>query len=194
MSPLTELIGGAKAYGWGSFAAAGDFESIATVSLSGSAANVEFTSIPATYSHLQVRVSVKASGGSGISNNLVLTANNDTTAANYTYHRLSGDGANAGANSGTNMGGAYVGSSTPGASGSTNVFGSYVIDILDYANTNKYKTFRSLTGNDINGSGVIWFGSCLYLSTSAISSIKVYIDGLNIAQYSSFALYGIRSA
>jgi hypothetical protein len=37
-------------------AAVGDFESIATVSVgSGGAADVEFTSIPATYTHLQIR-------------------------------------------------------------------------------------------------------------------------------------------
>jgi hypothetical protein len=37
--------------------AVGDYESIATVTVgSGGAANVEFTSIPATYTHLQLRL------------------------------------------------------------------------------------------------------------------------------------------
>ena len=60
MSPITELIGGAKAYGWGSFAAVGDFESIATVTVNGTSQNsITFSSIPATYTHLQIRTIAK---------------------------------------------------------------------------------------------------------------------------------------
>jgi hypothetical protein len=33
------------------------------------------------------------------------------------------------------------------------VYSAGVIDILDYANTNKYKTMRILDGTDANGSG-----------------------------------------
>jgi hypothetical protein len=47
-------------------AAVGDFESIATVTVGGGgAATVEFTSIPATYTHLQLRyIAQKTSNGS----------------------------------------------------------------------------------------------------------------------------------
>jgi hypothetical protein len=68
-----------------------------------------------------------------------------------------------------------------------------VIDILDYANTSKYKTTRTLAGNDQNGAGLVGLYSGLYMSTSAISSIEFTINGSgNFATGSNFALYGIK--
>jgi hypothetical protein len=82
---------------------------------------------------------------------------------------------------------------TPENGALSNLFAGYVIDILDYANTNKNKTIRSLAGSDANGSGTIWFGSIAWLSTSAITSLSFNIEsGSNFTQYSSFALYGIK--
>jgi hypothetical protein len=107
-------------------------------------------------------------------------------------HNLYGDGATAFANS-------YVpaiGELALAATGSlsTFIFGVGVIDILDYADTNKNKTIRSLTGADINGSGNIFFSSQLINSTTAISSItfESLDGGTNLQQYTSFALYGIK--
>ena len=61
-----------------SFEVAGDFESISTVSVgSGGAANVEFTSIPATYTHLQIR-SLAQTNRSSIGRDIVnININND---------------------------------------------------------------------------------------------------------------------
>ena len=69
-----------------------------------------------------------------------------------------------------------------------------IVDILDYENTNKNKTIRSLAGLDLNGSGGrIEFCSSLWMSSAAITSVKVdNFAGGNIAQYSSFALYGVK--
>jgi hypothetical protein len=75
------------------------------------------------------------------------------------------------------------------------LFGTVIIDILDYANTNKYKTQRSLGGNDRNGAGYIDFSSGNWRNTNAITSIDIKaLYGTGFAQYSHFALYGIASA
>ena len=74
------------------------------------------------------------------------------------------------------------------------VFGSYVIDINDYTSTAKYKTVKTLGGFDANGSGAYAFMSTLWQSATAISTITLTTDGGNFAQYSQFALYGIRGA
>jgi hypothetical protein len=172
-----------------------DYESIQTVTVGGAgAASVDFTSIPSTYSHLQIRaIARSAAAGSSITANTRFYINGDTTSANYTYHRLSGQGSTATAAGGTSLPGAYPGSVTPENGALSNLFAGYVIDILDYANTNKNKTIRSLAGSDANGSGTIWFGSMAWLSTSAITSLSFNIEsGSNFAQYSSFALYGIK--
>ncbi len=165
----------------------GDFESIATVSLSSSAANVEFTSIPATFTHLQVRALTRETSGSfpGFS---YLQVNSDT-GNNYSQHALYGNGTSAlvGATSTASI--IYSG---PVGGTTTSTFGGMVIDILDYANTNKYKTLRGLSGADNNGSGEIRFWSGLWQSTNAITSIKLFGNNGNWQQYSHFALYGIR--
>jgi predicted patatin/cPLA2 family phospholipase len=72
-------------------------------------------------------------------------------------------------------------------------FGAGVIDILDYADTNKFKTTRTLNGVSSNASSAIdyiFLVSGLWRSTSAITSIT--LTGNNFAQYSHFALYGIK--
>ena len=163
----------------------GVFESIATVSVgSGGAADVEFTSIPGTYTHLQVRaLHVTASAGSSAT----LRFNGDTTAANYRQHSLIGTGSAASAN--TISSNLYAPYDSGGAA--TTSPGSMVLDILDYSNTNKNTTIRYLNGYDANGSGVIQLISGLWLSTAAITSIKFT---LSFSQYTQFALYGIRSA
>jgi hypothetical protein len=66
------------------------------------------------------------------------------------------------------------------------------MDILDYANTNKFKTTRTLTGSDLNGSGVVSLDSGSWRSTSAITSITFTARANLINTYSSFALYGIK--
>jgi hypothetical protein len=160
-------------------------DSIATVTVgSGGSSTVEFTSIASTYSHLQVRISSMSSTGNW--NKLQF---NTDTGSNYTYHQLEGNGSTVVANSGTSQTSIQYAYSYS----TTNPLGA-VIDILDYANTNKYKTVRTLSGNDSNGSGNIQLMSGLWLSTSAITSIKFINTSGNFNQYSHFALYGIASA
>jgi hypothetical protein len=116
---------------------------------------------------------------------------NSDTAANYSFHFLTGDGstATAGGYGGVSYGNINNWASSTGA---TTQFSVAVIDILDYANTNKYKTGRTLAGRDNNGSGVIEFTSMSWRNTAAITSINLYLTTGNVPQYSSFALYGIR--
>ena len=80
-----------------------------------------------------------------------------------------------------------------GNNAASNCFGAGVIDILDYANTSKYKTMRSLSGFEDNSNGQIWLISGLWMSTSAVTSITIAPTTSPILQYSSFALYGIKS-
>jgi hypothetical protein len=175
------------------FGDAGDFESISTVSVgSGGAANVEFTSIPGTFTHLQVRA-IHRTDRAQAQDFIALRLNGDT-GSNYAYHLLSGDGSSASTDAQINL---TYGSDffTTSASNTASIFGTSVIDILDYANTNKFKTIRTLSGADRNGAGRMQLHSSLWRSTSAITSIKFYSsNSANLVQYSSFALYGIRSA
>ena len=175
----------------GAAAAVGDYESIATVNAAaGGSAYLEFTSIPSTYKHLQIRgIARNSTSGTGTQIGYV-TFNSDST-TNYSLHRLQGDGATASASGTAST--AYISTATEPQSGDTaNVFGAFIVDILDYADTNKYKTLRSLDGVDTNGAGVIAFRSGAWRSTTAISTIRITASSNNFLQYSSFALYGVK--
>ena len=164
-----------------------DYESIATATGTGSSGVITFSSIAGTYSHLQLRMTGRSSNAN---TEIAITCNSDT-GANYSRHFLYGDGSATGAGASTSassMSIAYVAPSTGLAS--TNAVN--VIDILDYANTNKYKTFRVLTGLDVNGSGgYVQLSSGAWRSTSAITSITLTLSG-NYTTATSFALYGIK--
>ena len=174
----------------------GMFESIETYTLSSTSATITFSSIPANYSHIQIRVLARTNGSGQDRGSIALKINGDTTSANYSYHCLGGDGASAfatgAASSGTNnlMGGI---SNIPAANASANIFGIAIIDVLDYANTNKHKTIRTLAGQDQNGtSGRVSLNSGRFGSSSAITSIELIPEYGSFFQYSSFALYGIK--
>ena len=174
-------------------AAAGDFESIATVSVgSGGAANVEFTSIPATFTHLQIR-GIAKDDNTGSLDNLQMQFNGDT-AANYKSHFLYGTGSVVGAGVAGSDSLMLAARVTGGNASYANIFGVFVIDILDYALTSKYKTIRNLIGNDRNGGGTTGVYSNLWRNSAAISSITLTPDSGNWVQYSHFALYGIKGA
>jgi hypothetical protein len=170
------------------FAPSGAYDSIATTTVgSGGASNISFTSIPATYTHLQIR---------GIGKQATTTANGPSlyyngvsTGTSYAFHNLYGNGANAFANAFASQ--PYDSSMSLIGNGSN--FTAFVIDILDYANTNKYKTTRALTGLDANGSGQIYLHSNVFMSNNAISQIEIF-NGYVWQQYTQFALYGIKGA
>ena len=169
---------------------AGSFESIATVTVgSGGASSMEFTSIPSTYTHLQIRMLGRKAG----SNDNANFQFNSDTGSNYAWHYFAGDGSSVFAGSLANASNSVF-AVIPISTDTANCFGGIILDILDYANTNKYKTTRSLSGNDRNGSGGFFMLSGLWRSTSAITSIKINAPTSDFAQYTTAALYGIKSA
>jgi len=176
---IAAMLGGAAA-------AVGDYESIATTTVgSGGVSTVTFSSIPSTYTHLQLRVLARYSSAG---NTQYPIRFNSDTGANYSDHNLRGNGASATAGADTSQNSIFV-DRIPSSSETSGVFGGLIVDILDYSNTNKYKTIRTLGGYDNNGSGTISLCSGLWQSTTAINTI---LFNIAVAQYSSFALYGIK--
>jgi hypothetical protein len=151
------------------------------------ASSISFTNIPTTgYAHLQIRATLRGTGDIGYQ---ILRFNSDT-GSNYAGHGINTNGS-------TVSTFADVNNDTAGqqnASGTADIFTAYVIDILDYQNTNKFKTVRTLSGFDTNGAGTLSFRSALWRSTSAITSMSFAPNTNNYAQYSQFALYGIKGA
>ena len=169
----------------------GAYESIATVTVgSGGSATVSFTSIPSTYTHLQIRYLAANEGTTG-DEPVYMRFNSDSTNANYRNHRTGGNGSSASSDS-------YqlpISSAINGNGNAATYYGGGVIDILDYKNTNKYTTVRSLSGWDSNSAGYIWVMSELWMNTAAITTIDfTTFTGSDYREFSKFALYGIKGA
>jgi hypothetical protein len=167
-----------------------NFTSIQTVTVgSGGASSISFSSIPSTYTHLQVRGSFICSN-SGVS--LFPRLNGVTSSGNYYWHYLEGNGASA----------------SSGAAGTTSILESifqsvgtvgtypnaFVMDILDYTSTSKNKVAKTLYGADTNGAGgSVGLGSGVFLTSgTAVSQIDFTLQTGTFSQYSSFALYGVK--
>jgi hypothetical protein len=167
------------------------YESIATTTLGTATTTITFSSIPSTYTHLQIRGIARATGSFTNADGLIRF--NSDTGANYAHHALYGDGASVTATAGTSTtSGRFARNAQIANSSTASCFSAFVIDILDYANASKYKTVRTLVGYDANGSGISELESSLWQSTSAFTQIDLTTDGGNFAQYSSFALYGVK--
>ncbi len=181
----------------------GSFESIATVT-GNTGQTITFNNIPQTFKHLQIRsISRVSVGGYSFSGYSIRVGNGSVdSGSNYSNHRIYTSGNNTvltdGAASGTVIDGPFWTANNATAS---NVAPG-IMDILDYADTNKYKTFRHLTGFDNNGSGDsgwtgnamggIQYGSGSWRSTSAIDTISLLVFGSAANSVQHIALYGIK--
>ena len=167
------------------------YESIATITVgAGGTANIDFTNIPQTYSHLQIRGFYKTNrdGDSAMYTRL----NNDTT-NNYSYHSTYGDGGSTGSFGGGILNTGSWGNVGPAAA---NVFATMIMDILDYSSSAKNTTVRVLHGQDNNGSGgVVHISSFNWRISDPVTTIRIFgANGAIQQQYSHFALYGIKVA
>lgn len=183
MSPLPPL---------GFYAGAADLGSyvpISTVTVgSGGSSSVTFSSITNGYKHLQVRFLADLDTADRV---LRMRINGVSTTGTYAKHGLEGNGSSASAYGVDSTSATWL---DVGYVPTTNSHPAVaIIDILDYANTSKYKTTRTLAGNDQNGGGLVGIYSGLYMSTSAISSLEFTLSGTgNFTNGSIFAIYGIK--
>ena len=155
--------------------------------------SITFSSIPQTYKSLQIRLLSRdaTAQDSGI---LQITFNSDT-AANYSHHRLIGDAGGTVSAGGTANASAMFGPRSNGNTATASCFGTGIINIIDYADSTKYKTIKVFTGNDGNFSGgsyTVGILSGSWRSTSAVNSITITNGGGNFVSGSTFALYGMK--
>jgi len=172
----------------------GSYESIQTVTVGGTAqSSISFTSIPSTFKHLQVRLISREDGTNPGQAPLWLRFNSDS-GNNYSWHRFYGVGSGTpGSDAGTTTDWILAGIGAENSNPADN-FSTTIFDVLDYANTNKNKTIRGLSGEEVNGAGgYVGFHSGLWQNTNAITSMTFFPNATrSFIQYSTFALYGIK--
>lgn len=189
---MTPILGVIASANQGQFISYTSYESIATTTVgAGGVASITFSSIPATYQHLQIRY-IARTARANQEDNIQLRFNSDS-GGNYAAHVLYSDGATAGAFSDGSSITFNTRSVVAAASSTSGVFGAGVIDILDYDDTSKNTTVRSLNGYDNSTTGQVRLSSGLWMNTAAVTSITILsANSADISQHSSFALYGIK--
>ena len=193
MSPLIDLIGSAKGYGWGALLASTAFESIATVTAAGGETSFTFSSIPSTFKSLQIRGLYRDETTGSFTRMINIRFNGDT-ATNYANHIMYGDGATVTALGGGTNNTAYSGYVGTDGGWTSNCFGAFVTDIIDYQSTTKNKTIKTFGGGDdntTNSNHRLSLSSGAWFSTSAITSIAL-TPASTYAAGTTFALYGIK--
>mgnify|MGYP003336059924 FL=1 len=166
---------------------------ISTVTVgSGGASSIDFTSIPATYTDLQVVLSGRTTYSGGGTALCWMTFNSSGGTA-YSTKKLQGDGS-ASLTASTSSAAQFVIGYIPGTTYTTNTFNNYQIYIPNYAGSNnKSVSVDSVTENNATLSYANLYAG-LWSNTAAITSISLAPESGtgNWAQYSSATLYGIR--
>jgi hypothetical protein len=171
------------------------FVKIAAVTVgAGGAANIDFTSIPSTYTDLAVVYSMRGTNAnaqsyininfnnstSGYSNRSIFA--NSATVQSYVYTTLS-----------YLWGGLYQGGST-----TANTFGNGQIYIPNYASSTTNKPVLidqvSETNSSSSDSAFIVMNTGVWNNTAAITSVKITNELGNWAQHSTAILYGIKNS
>lgn len=168
------------------------FDSIATVNITSNGQGATFSSISSSYTHLQIRISGRGIDA-GTIDTLYMRFNSLAPSAGYRDHYLRGDGSSVTVGTGSNN---YLSIGNIIGNGNTaSTQSAWIIDILDYRDTNKYKTVRSLGGYDGNGNGRMFLTSgFLTTTTNAITDIDISTLAGGFVTNSKISLYGIKGA
>jgi hypothetical protein len=165
------------------------FVKIASVTVgAGGAANIDFTSIPSTYTDLMLMTSVRMANAD-IQNNLKIAFNGSS--ASMTVKRLYGTGTSVFSDSlSQNQTG-----NVNAANSTANTFGSTSLYIPNYAGSNN-KSSSSDGVAETNATNVnMGLYANLWSNTAAINQITLTGETTaNFLQYSTATLYGIKNS
>jgi hypothetical protein len=193
MTPVLGIIASSNQQGRTTLT--GSYDSLGSVTVSSSTTSIVFTGIPTNYQHLQIRGLFRSDKSADTNADLYLYLNGDTSTANYTRHYFRGNGTAASA-FGSAASVFPVAGEAPAASSPSSVFGATIIDILDYANVNKYKNVRTLHGDEQSTGTTqsnIYLTSSLWMNFSPVTSLTFNLQATtNFVTNSTFALYGVK--
>jgi hypothetical protein len=156
---------------------------------SGGAANIDFTSIPATYTDLLLLISVRGTTAS-VSLSLQMTINGG--GVTYTDRFLYGTGS-AAASSGNGGTTGYL-EEIPGASATASTFCNTSVYIPNYTSAyNKSMSTEATQENNTTAANMGLMGA-YWTTASVISQITLRPVSGNFAEFSSATLYGINKS
>jgi len=166
------------------------FTKIASNTLSTSTASVTFSSIPATYTDLVIKISARSTVASN-QDRILISFNGST--ANYTLIALNDAAGSPASYTRSAFGDNHIGYN-PASTATASTFGNLEIYIPNYAGSN-YKAL-SIDGVMENNSATNYNGlvAGLWSQTAAITSLTFTAGTPSFVQYSTFYLYGIKNS
>lgn len=165
------------------------YKALATVTVgSGGAANIEFTSIPSTYTDLKIVYSLRSDRASAI--DLVFIDLNGST-SNRSHREIYATGSAIGSGNDTTLSISY----STAANATASTFANGEAYIPNYTSSNN-KSFSSDNVSENNATTAYQaLQANLWSNTAAITSIKIYpVLGTQFLQYSTATLYGIKNS
>lgn len=169
------------------------FAKIASVTVgSGGASNIDFTSIPSTYTDLVLKLSCRINT-SADREGVFLTFNNN--ASSYSFRRVYGfDSGNSASDSASSQSSIAVGNTTAN-NATSNTFGSHEIYVPSYAGSNnKSINVEAIAENNSSSSWQVTMTSGLWSNSAAINRITLTPGSGTFIQNSTATLYGISNA
>lgn len=163
--------------------------------LSSSAASVTFSSIPATYTDLVVKMSVRCTGGAGQVQLGFRFNSNSSAIYSDTSLRGYGVGSGSGRVSGSTEIFQYI--YVPAGGAVANTFGNTEMYIPSYLVSQSKPVSTYSVAEDNSSVAYMGIAASLFGSNTAISSLEIsaqWTSGVDIAAGSSFYLYGISNA
>lgn len=160
--------------------------------LSSNAADVTFTSIPNTYTDLQVLCSVRLNDG-GSAANFRMRVNGSSS--NYTNRRIVGAGSGTpGSDNQPDTGTWYGIGIAPGTGATSSTFSNISIYLPNYTSSN-YKSISVDAVSENNATQAFAVLSAgLWSNTAAITSVTLICGDVDILSGSTFYLYGIKNS
>jgi hypothetical protein len=166
---------------------ANTFVLIQAQNLTSTATSITFSSIPATYTDLLIKSSIRNSGSDPINGRLTING----TSSGYSETLLYGSGSSSAAAQASS--GTFINWTALGNSGSSlsNTFSNGEIYIPNYL-VAQNKPILSYSADENNSSAAnLYFDAPLWSNTSAITSLTLTASLGSFAINSSFYLYGI---
>jgi hypothetical protein len=160
--------------------------------LTASAASVIFSSIPATYTDLVLRISVRDTSSTSYPNQVMVKVN-----AILSYSKISLEGyGNSTLSQSANHNGYYLDYAATSSSQTSNTFASSELYIPNYTNSTNYKPASGRVASPENGTtnSVDSATAMLMINNAAVSSLTLTGNGTDFVSGSSFYLYGISNA
>ncbi len=160
--------------------------------LGSSAASVTFSAIPATYTDLVLRCSLRSDVASTLEN--VTIRYNSDSATNYSLTRLRGDGSAASSSASSSANEMTFFAAADGSTATSNTFSNWELYIPSYTvSQNKPMSSFQVQENNTTAANTTVVAT-LWRNTAAITSMLISAQSSNFVSGSSFYLYGIKNS